>query len=205
MTTPPVPARRQLLPLVGWLVVLAAALLSVLLTDDSVWGRGVLADGGEVTATQGVLVSVPDYQATIVLAFAGLGVAAVVGLAAVPWSRATRWALTAVVGALVVAGVVVTLAQAQDLPTGELIGSLVVSLVPAALFLLPVWRRLRRTSASIAFVAVSVGLVAHAITLVRLLGSAGSPAVGAWAMAVLLVLGLAGSLVTLRSVARVSP
>jgi hypothetical protein len=185
-------------------MVLAAAALSILLTDDSVWARGVLQDGGEITATQGVLVGVPEYEATIILAFGGLGVAVFFGLAAVPWSRATRWVLTAVVVALLVAGVVASLGT-QDATGAELVGALVISSVPPAVLLLLVWRRLRRTSATVALVAVSVGVVAHAITLVRLLGSDGSPAIGAWAMAGLLLLGLAGALLTARSVARVSP
>ena len=201
VTEPHAPTRRHLAPMVGWLVVLAASLSTIALTGDSVWGRGVLADGGEITATQGVLVGVPEYEATIILAFGGLGAAVFFGLAAVPWSRATRWVLTAVVAVLLVAGVVASLGV-QDTTTDELVGALVISCIPPAVLLLLVWRRLRRTSATVALVAVSVGVVAHAITLVRLLGSDGSPAIGAWAMAGLLLLGLAGALLTMRSVAR---
>ncbi|MFC7575397.1 hypothetical protein ACFQX8_25420 [Klenkia terrae] len=162
----------------GWLITLAAALLSIPLTGDTVWARGVMDGGSEVTATQGVLVAVAGYEATVILAFAGLGAAVFFGLAAAPWSRATRWALTTVVAAVVLAGVVATLTQEQDAPSGELIGALVISLVPAALLLLLAWRRWRLTSAVIALVAVAVGVLAHAITLVRLLTSAGSPRSG---------------------------
>ncbi|SCX45498.1 hypothetical protein SAMN03159343_1600 [Klenkia marina] len=193
------------MPLVGWSVVLAAALLSVLLTDDSVWGRGVLADGGEITATQGVLVGLPDYQATIILTFAGLGTAVFFGLAAVPGSRASRRAVAALVVVLAAAGVVATLAVDDGGTPEEKVGGAVISLVPAALLLVLVLRRVRRTSAAIACGAVTVALVAHVVTLARLLGSDGSPALGAWLMAVLLLLGLAGSLVVLRSVSRLSP
>lgn len=205
MSTALSPARRQLVPLVGWVITLAAALLSIPLTGDTVWARGVLDGGSEVTATQGLLVAVAGYEATVILAFAGLGAAVFFGLAAAPWSRATRWALTAVVAAVVLAGVVVTVTQEQDASSGELIGALVVSLVPAALLLLLAWRRWRLTSAVIALVAVAVGVVAHAITLVRLLTSAGSPALGAWAMGGLLLVALAATGWVVRSLARVDP
>lgn len=200
MTTPHESPRRQLAPLVGWLVVLGASLLSILLTDDSVWARGVLATGGEITATQGVLVGVPGYEGTVILAFAGLGVASVVGVAAVPWSRATRWVLTAALGAVLVLAWSITAVEETDPVVSELVGALVISVVPVALLLVLVWRRLRRTCAWVATVALVVGLLAHAVTLIRLLASDGSPAAGAWAMAAVLVLGLAGALVVLRSV-----
>ncbi|WP_131801965.1 hypothetical protein [Klenkia taihuensis] len=195
-------------PLLGWLLVVAAAAASALLTGDTTWASGALDGGGRVDATQADLLRLDGYQATVVPAFAGMVAAALVGLVAVPWSRPGRWAVTALVVGLVVAGVVVTLAVDVGATPEEQVGGAVVGVVPAALLLVLVWLRLRRGCAWVALLFAVVGLVAHVVTVVRLLGSAGTPAWGAWAMLLLELVAVTGAALAVRTTPprdRVSP
>lgn len=186
-------------PLLGWLLVVAAAATSALLTGDTTWASGALDGGGRIDATQADLLRLDGYQGTVVPAFAGMVAAAFFGLVAVPWSRPGRWAVTALVVALVVAGVVATLAVDVGATPEEQVGGAVISVVPAALLLLLVWLRLRRGCAWVALLFAVVGLVAHAATVVRLVGSAGGPAWGAWAMMLLELVAVAGAALAVRT------
>lgn len=199
------PRTRAVLPLLGWLLIALPLAASTQLTGDTTWASGVLDGGSRVAAAQEDLVQLPGYGATVVLAFAGLGAGTFFGLAAVPGSLRARWVVTGVVLAALVGMWTITAVVEKDPVVGELVGGAAITLLPAALLLTLVRRRARHGSARAALLLVVVGVVAHGITLGRLLDSAGDPALGAWLMLLLELVALAGAVLVLRTVPTRSP